>query len=186
MLAFQAGDEGAFEELVEAYSGPVFSLLTRFLGPVARREDLVQEVFLRVLGARDRYTPTARFSTWIYRIAFNLCANERARRTELRSLSEAFGADDPEAATPEPVDPDAPAPHEALERDDVVHAVRTAIARLPDRQRMALILAKYEGLSHVEIGEVLGVSDRAIKSLVYRARETLRERLAAYLPEEAV
>ncbi|HKX46117.1 MAG TPA: sigma-70 family RNA polymerase sigma factor, partial [Planctomycetota bacterium] len=79
MLAWQAGDEAAFDRLVEAYSGPLYALLTRFLGPVRQREDLVQEVFLRVVRARDRYRPTARFSTFLYRIAFNLAANERER-----------------------------------------------------------------------------------------------------------
>ena len=79
MLAYQRGDESAFDRLVEAFSGQVYALLTRFLGPVSEREDLVQEAFLRVIRARQTYRPTARFSTWIYRIVFNLSVNTRAR-----------------------------------------------------------------------------------------------------------
>ena len=144
MRAWQAGDESAFDALVEAYSGQVYALLTRFLGPRANREDLVQEVFLRVVRARERYEPSARFSTFLFRIAYNL----------------------------------------SLERDDVVREVRAAIARLPENQRMALLLAKYEELPYSEIAEVLGSSEKAVKSLIHRARESLRETLAAYLEEE--
>src|SRR4029077_1318434 len=79
MLAYQAGDEGAFDRLVETYSPQVFALLTRFLGARSNREDMVQEVFLRVIRARERYQPAARFSTWLYRIAFNLSVNESQR-----------------------------------------------------------------------------------------------------------
>lgn len=184
MLAYQAGDERAFDELVEAHSGQVFGLLTRFLGPVAAREDLVQEVFLRVIRARARYRPTARFSTWLYRIVFNLCLNEqarRARRSEV-SLEADEGSTTPRLAGL--ADPDALAPFEGLERADVVRAVRAAIAALPENQRMALLLAKYEDMPHVDIAVVMDSSEKAIKSMVHRARESLRVRLAPFLQEE--
>jgi RNA polymerase sigma-70 factor (ECF subfamily) len=183
MLAFQAGDESAFDRLVEAYSGPVYSLLTRFLGTVARREDLVQEVFLRVLRSRERYRPSARFSTWLYRIAFNLCTNEREKRSGHEASLDALGGDGDEGRS-EWVDEEAGEPWAALETADVVQAVRTAIDALPERQRMALVLARYEELPYSEIGQVLGVSERAIKSLVHRARERLREMLAPFVQEE--
>jgi len=184
MLAFQAGDETAFDRLVELYSGCVYALCTRFLGEVAGREDLVQETFVRVLRARQRYRPTARFSTWLYRIAFNLCANWRERRREPRSLDAPFddGSRAPEPAAGPPASTDDPSA--ALERRDVVRAVRDAVASLPEKQRMALILAKYEELSHAEIAAVLDSSEKAIKSLVHRARERLRELLAPLLEEE--
>jgi len=180
MLAFAAGDEAAFERLVHDHSGRVWALLTRFLGPVSGREDLVQEVFLRVLRARTTYRPTARFSTWLYRIVFNLCANERERdrvRGPHLPLS-------PEEGGLEPPDRRLDAPDEDLERQDVVGAVRAAIDALPERQRMALILAKYEELPYVEIADVLGSSEKAIKSMIHRAREPLRGSLAPFLREE--
>jgi len=183
MLAFQHGDESAFDRLVEAYSGPVYALLTRFQGPVSGREDLVQEVFLRVLRARERYAPTARFTTWLYRIVFNLCANERERRSGRETSLEGLHTGEDEGA-PEWIDEDAQEPWAAIETNDVVEAVRSAIDELPERQRMALVLARYEELPYAEIGEVLGSSERAIKSLIHRARERLRVTLAPFLQEE--
>ncbi|HTF91100.1 MAG TPA: RNA polymerase sigma factor [Planctomycetota bacterium] len=182
MLAFQAGSEPAFDRLVEAYSGQVYALFTRFLGQVPEREDLVQEVFLRVLRSRERYTPTARFSTYLYRVAFNLAVNHTERDKNLRSRDEGeLDDEDPSHRTPANDDGD---PARKLETEDVVHAVREAIASLPESQRMALILAKYEELSFAEIALVLGSSEKAIKSLVHRARESLRERLKPFLERE--
>jgi RNA polymerase sigma-70 factor (ECF subfamily) len=175
MLRYQAGDERAFDQLVECYAPRVFALLTRFLGPVAVREDLVQEVFLRVIRARAEYRPEARFSTWLYRIVFNLSVNETQRRkpgTSLDEGEEGFLARADERASP---------PGEELERADLVAAVQAAIAALPERQRMAVVLAKYEELPYEEVARVLGTSEKAIKSMIHRARETLRARLSAFL-----
>jgi RNA polymerase sigma-70 factor (ECF subfamily) len=179
MLAYQGGDEAAFVRIVEEYSPRVFALLTRFLGPVSNREDLVQEVFLRVVRIRADYRPDARFSTWLYRIVFNLSVNESERRRPLRSLE--AGEDGLRESWE---DERAPAPGATLERDDLVHAVRAAIASLPERQRMALVLAKYEELAYDEVADVLGTSEKAVKSMIHRARETLRARLSSFLEEE--
>ncbi len=177
MIAYQNGDESAFDRLVEAFSGQVFALLTRFLGPVSEREDLVQEVFLRVIRARQGYRPTARFSTWIYRIVFNLSVNTRARshksEVSIDALSDSVALNWPDEGVQEP--------SSGLELEDVVSAVQFAIAALPERQRMALILAKYEGLSFVEIATVLDSSEKAVKSTVHRARESLRVALAPFI-----
>lgn len=183
MLAWQGGDESAFERLVERYAGQVWALLTRFLGPVAGREDLVQEVFLRVVRSRDRYEPTAKLSTWLYRIVFHLCVNqsEREGRRPLRLV----GREGDEALESLP-DEAATGPEAGLEREDVVTAVRTSIARLPERQRMALILAKYQEMPYAEIAAVMGISEKAVKSTVHRARESLRAWLAPFLEEEVV
>jgi len=187
MRAWQAGDEAAFDALVEAYSGQVYALLTRFLGQRANREDLVQEVFLRVVRARERYEASARFSTYLFRIAYNISVNETQRgiareagRVELGGGDGARSA----SALAEVEDASALAPSAALERDDVVREVRAAIARLPENQRMALLLAKYEDLPYGEIAEVLGTSEKAVKSLIHRARETLRASLHSLLEEE--
>ena len=181
MLAYQRGSEAAFDQIVEAYSGQVFGLFTRFLGPVPEREDLVQEVFLRVIRARERWQPTARLSTWLYRIAFNLSVNRSQRRTPEVSLDADPGRSD---ETHEFDDPSAPQPSEALERNDVVDAVQAAIAALPETQRMALVLARFEDQSLAEIAQVLESTEKAVKSLVHRARENLRARLTPYLEQE--
>ena len=175
MLAWQAGEEAAFDRLVVAYSPRLFALFTRFLGPVPEREDMVQETFLRVLRARASYQPTARFSTWLYRIAFNLSVNRSQRTRPTTSL-------DASPSAP-PAQPHDEPPDSHLERDDVVRAVRAAIAALPETQRAALILARYEELSFAEIAVVLGSTEKAVKSLVHRARENLRVELAPFLPQ---
>jgi RNA polymerase sigma-70 factor (ECF subfamily) len=187
MLAWQAGDEVAFDRLVEIYSPQIYALLTRFLGPRSSREDLVQEAFLRVIRARERYEPTARFTTWLFRIVYNLAVNETQRggQRELRALdSGAMPRDDDTDGMSGFGDVQALPPSQALEREDIVRAVRNAIARLPETQRMALILAKYEERPYAEIAEIIGSTEKAVKSLVHRARETLRVTLAPYLTEE--
>ncbi len=183
MLAYQAGDEDAFDRLVERYSPQVWALLSRFLGPRGAREDLVQEVFLRVIRSRERYRPTARFSTWLYRIAYNLAVNETQR-----GGPEALSLDQPAApglggdlSLGELQESHSPDPSSALEQEDVVRAVRAAIARLPEQQRLALVLAKYHDLPYAEIAQVLGSSEKAVKSLIHRARESLRAWLAPFL-----
>ena len=180
MLAYQQGSEAAFDLIVEAYSGQVYGLFTRFLGPVPEREDLVQEVFLRVIRARERWQPQARLSTWLYRIAFNLSVNRSQRRTPEVSMEVDAGGE----PRHEFDDPAAEQPSEALERGDVVAAVQAAIAELPETQRMALVLARFEEQSLAEIAVVLGSTEKAVKSLVHRARESLRARLAPFLEQE--
>jgi RNA polymerase sigma-70 factor (ECF subfamily) len=184
MLAYQAGDESAFDQIVEEYSSMVWSLLTRFLGQRAVREDLVQDAFLRVVRARERYTPTARFSTWLYRIVYNLAVNETQRRRTLVSLDQPFGGEEDSSSLGDLQESATEGPSSELEREDVVSAVRVAIDSLPETQRMALILAKYHDTSYAEIAVVLESSEKAIKSLVHRARENLREQLAPFLQRE--
>jgi len=185
MRAWQAGDESAFDALVEAYSGQVYALLTRFLGQRANREDLVQEVFLRVVRARERYEPTARFATFLYRIAYNIAVNETQRPMAREAGRVEFDDEHGTARSlAELGDQGAEAPASGLERDDVVRAVRAAIGRLPENQRMVLLLAKYEELPYEEIAAVIGSSEKAVKSLIHRARESLRKSLSGLLEEE--
>ncbi len=183
MLEYQRGDEGAFDRIVEAYSGQLYALFTRFLGPAPEREDLVQEVFLRVIRARERYQPTACFSTWLYRIAFNIAVSRTQRRHNETSLDDGT-EEGGEAVWSELGDARAERPSVPIERGEVVSAVRAAIASLPEAQRMALVLANYDELPHSEIAIVLRSSEKAIKSLVHRARENLRLRLAPFLQQE--
>ncbi|MEZ5975754.1 MAG: sigma-70 family RNA polymerase sigma factor [Planctomycetota bacterium] len=184
MLAFQAGDGSAFERLIALYSERAYALFVRFTGRHEGAEDLVQELFLRMWRARDRYEPSARFSTWMYRIAFNLAVNEGERRRNRQGISLEGHGEDGELDRERLADERQPDPGQSIEREDVVRQVQEAIAALPENQRMALILARYEELSHQEIGDALGISSKAVKSLVHRARETLRQTLAHVLSEE--
>lgn len=183
MLAWKAGDEAAFDRIVELYSERVWALLTRFLGPKPNREDLVQEVFLRLVRSKDRYEPTARFSTYLFRIVFNLAVNAGSKASERRSerWDAPDGEGDPFQQLP---DEDVQDPAADMARADVVRAVRGAIAALPEQQRMALVLAKYHELPYEEIAKVLGSSEKAVKSLVHRARENLRESLEPFMAKE--
>lgn len=184
MLAYQAGSEAAFDRIVESYSPRIHAFCTRFLGPIPDREDLVQDVFLRVIRAREKYRATARLSTWLYRITYNLALNwHESRRHRLRVVTGEDPAD-PGAGMDEIGDPNASDPADGMEQEDVVRAVREAIAALPAQQRLALILARYEEMPLAEIGQVLGCSAKAVKSLLHRARTRLRESLAPFLQED--
>ena len=184
MLRWQGGDEEAFRGLVELYSGQVFALLTRFLGRRHHgREDMVQDVFLRVVRARDRYQPTARFSTWLYSIVWRMCINETERRAGRQPLSfDALAGENDDSF--DPADEQQSTPDDGLERADLVHAVREAIADLPEAQRIAVVLARYHDMPYSEIAEVVGSSEKAIKSLIHRARETLRAQLQPLFESE--
>ena len=177
MLRWQGGDDSAFKEIVDLYSGQVFALLTRFLGRShPGREDMVQDVFLRVLKSRDRYEPSAKFSTWLYSIALRMSINETERSYGRGAVSlDERGEDGSRAMDPEDVD--GAAPEDSMVAGDRVRAVREAIAELPESQRVALVLSRYHGLPYAEIADVVGSSEKAIKSLIHRAREALRETL---------
>ena len=172
MLTFQAGDAAAFDVLFHRWSGPLLRYLERMVRDAATAEELVQEAFFRVHRARERYVPEARFSTWLYRIATNLALNElrRPRRRDPHQSSDADYAPELRA--------------EGATTDAVVHArrlgaqVERELGELPERQRAALCLVAVEGLSYAEVAESLDVSEKAVKSLVHRARSTLAQRFA--------
>ncbi len=168
MLAFQAGDISAFDALFRRWSAPLLRYLVRMLRDAAAAEDLVQEVFLRVHRARERYTPDARFSTWLYRIATNLALNE-LRRPRRR---------DPHSSTDEhDLAADQPSVDRVVDARRTGDAVERELAALPERQRAALWLTAVEGLSYAEVAETLTVSEKAVKALVHRARSNLASRL---------
>ncbi|MCI0586379.1 MAG: RNA polymerase sigma factor [Planctomycetes bacterium] len=185
MVRYQRGDESAFRRIVELYEGTVFNLLFRFTGSREGLEDLAQEIFLRVVRARGRYRPKAKFSTFLYRVAFNLCVNEGRSRRKLRLASldapSPSGDRSPRADLP---DPRARPPHEAVEHEEMARRLRSILDTLPETQRMALVMNKYHDLSYREIAEALGSTEKAVKSLLARARRSVRERLAPYLGGE--
>ncbi len=175
MLAFREGDESAFDELFRRWAGPLLRYIERMLRDAASAEELVQETFLRVYRARDRYEPEARFSTWLYRIATNLALNELRRPRHRHVHKSADG--DPESG---------PLPLESggARVDDVVHARRVSheveeqLGALPDRQRIALWLTAVEGFSYAEVARSLDTSEKSVKALVHRARSALASKLS--------
>jgi len=181
MLAFQRGDEPAFQELIERNHSRVIGLAYRFVGSRAEAEDLAQEVFLRIYRARRTYRPTAKFSTWMFRIAANVSLNalrDRARRRDDVSIEQLSGEDKGPFTVP---DPEAPAPDHRVGRSELEQKVREAISELPEKEQIAVVLNKYEGLSYADIACTLGCSTMAVKSLLARARENLKERLLLYV-----
>ncbi len=172
MLRFQKGDERAFEELVRRHTRGLLNLVYRYLGDASRAEDVAQDIFVKVYRARMKYEPKAKFSTWLYRIAVNHCLNEiRARRAQPAS---AAPADDLlEESSGE--HPDA-----RLHRLELQQAVKRALDALPETQRLAVLLARYEEMSYGEIAQAMGLSLEAVKSLLFRAKENLKQALARY------
>ena len=172
MLAFRAGDDAAFDTLFQRWAGPLLRYLERMVRDTAAAEELCQEAFLRVHRARERYRPEARFSTWLYRIATNLALNElrRPRRKAVHRSTESEDA--PELAA------ESPATDDVVEARRRGAAVEEALEQLPEKQRAALCLTAVEGLSYAEVAETLDVTEKAVKSLVHRARSSLATRLA--------
>ena len=183
MLRFQGGDESAFEELVRRNSGKVHGLIYRFLGDPGQVEDLTQEVFLRIYKTSPRYEPAAKFSTWLYRIVANLCFNamRRLRKGYARQM---VGLDGDEGETffrSIPDRRDGSNPRRGLDAAELRERVAAAIDALPENQKIAIILNKYEGKSYEDVAEVLEVSAMAVKSLLCRARHNLKRSLESYV-----
>ena len=171
MLAFRDGDGRAFDALFRRWSGPLLRYLERMVRDTAAAEELVQEAFLRVHRARNRYAPEARFSTWLYRIATNLALNELrrpGRRQPHRSADEEGAAVIPAQG---------PAVDEVVDARRRGAEVERELEALPERQRAALWLTAVEGLSYAEVARALDVSEKAVKALVHRARSALAAKL---------
>jgi RNA polymerase sigma-70 factor, ECF subfamily len=188
MLQVRDGDAHAFEELMLRYQNRVISLLAHMVGDRDLAEDLAQEVFLRVYRARSRYVPGAKFSTWLFTITGNVASN--ALRTKVRRR-EVHVAPQLSESQPQSLDAIALAasglmPTRQVDNAELREAVRQAIGTLNDRQRMAVLLAKFEHLSYADIAAVMDMSPQAIKSLLSRARCNLREALQPYLERGAL
>jgi RNA polymerase sigma-70 factor (ECF subfamily) len=188
MLQVRDNDAQAFAELMLRYQNRLLSLLTHLVGDRDLAEDLTQEAFLRVYRARKRYVPGAKFSTWLFTIAGNIASNalrSKARRREVnlaaRSTSDT-GAQSLEAAA---VEASALMPTRQLDKAELCAAVQQAIGALNERQRMAVLLAKFEHFSYADIAEVMDMSPQAIKSLLSRARCKLREAMQPYIDRGA-
>jgi RNA polymerase sigma-70 factor, ECF subfamily len=173
-----AGDTVAFEELVERHQRLVAGTVARMLGSNSDVEDIAQQVFVRVWKNAKRYVPRAKFTTWLLKITRNLVFNELRRRSRHAQLPLQVESEDEERSIK---DERAIPPDSSLLIQELQRAIETAIAQLPETQRMAVVLRRYEELSYEEIAEVLGQSVPAVKSLLFRARTELRTRLSRYL-----
>ena len=183
MLLAKSGDEFAFADLVTNYQHRLVGVLTHVLGDAEMAEDVAQEVFFRVYQARHGYEPTARFSTWLFRIAHNLAINRR--RDEGRRREFVPNGDDA-IFGPRPVermlaDKSGMMPQRQFDKSEMQSVVNAAVATLNEHQRMAVLLHKYEGMSYSEIAVALEMTPAAVKSLLSRARDNLREKLEPYV-----
>ena len=173
-----AGDMVAFEQLVERHQRLVIGTVGRMLGTNSDAEDIAQQVFVRVWKNANRYEPRAKFTTWLLKITRNLVFNELRRRSRHPAVPLQSEADEEERPLK---DEHAISPDDSLLEQELRDAVDAAIAQLPETQRMAVILRRYEELSYEEIAETLDQSVSAVKSLLFRARTELRENLKRYL-----
>jgi RNA polymerase sigma-70 factor, ECF subfamily len=182
MLRVKAGDQSAFDYLVQKYRRPLVSFMYRIARNAAAAEDLAQEVFLRVYRSRENYEASAKFTTWLYRIATNLAVNHardtRHERPELTvSLDE---PDDDTGTTFELPDASLTAEQSMMRRERML-AIRSKVEALPEQQKLAVIMHKYQQMDYKQIADVLKKSESATKSLLFRAYETLREQLKEFL-----
>lgn len=178
MCQVATGDMAAFERIVERHQALVAGTVARMLGNNADVEDIAQQVFIRVWRSAKRYQPKAKFTTWLLTITRNLVFNELRRRR--RHVAVSLQADNESEERPLPDDV-AKAPDATLLQRELQKAIEEAIDRLPEVQRMALILRRFEELSYEDIADVLDLTVPAVKSVLFRARTELRERLASYL-----
>jgi len=184
MLDVKAGDELSFEILLKKYLTPLVNFLYRMVKDQAAAEDLAQEVFLRVYRARKEYSPSAKFTTWLFRIATNLALNAiRDGRFRQMQISIDTPRDEDEQVI-EIAAPENRADDRLIERERN-QMIRGAILALPEKQRAAVILHKYQEMDYAQIGKILGCSESALKSLLFRAYETLRVQLALLVARPA-
>jgi RNA polymerase sigma-70 factor, ECF subfamily len=188
MLAFQAGDETAFDRIVERHWSSVRRFIERSVADVDRAEDLTQEVFIRVYRSRDRYRPSAGFRTWLFTIANRLALNEarsRRRRSRVFRNAPGSGAESSEDASDDfwanIEDPRSESPLDRLERKELEMVMEDLLGRLSQGQRAAIELQRAGPFSYREIAEIMGVTVPAVKSLLVRAREALKEGVDIYL-----
>lgn len=173
-----AGDAVAFEELVERHQRLVVGTVARMLGNNSEVEDIAQQVFVRVWRNARRYVPRAKFTTWLLKITRNLVFNELRRRSRHAQVPLQVEAEEEERPIK---DERATAPDASLLEQELQDAIESAIAQLPETQRMAVVLRRYDDLSYEQIADVLDQSVPAVKSLLFRARTELRTRLSRYL-----
>jgi RNA polymerase sigma-70 factor, ECF subfamily len=182
MLRVKAGDEPAFAYLVQKYRRAMIGFMYRMSHNAAAAEDLAQEVFLRVYRSRSSYEASAKFTTWLYRIASNLAVNyARDTRNERPDKTASLDEPDQETGTTMDVADSSLTAEQAILRRERMAAIRAKVQALPERQRMAVLMHKYQQMDYRQIADVLKLSESATKSLLFRAYETLREQLKEFV-----
>jgi RNA polymerase sigma-70 factor, ECF subfamily len=183
MLRVRDDEAGAFEELVERYQHRLVGVMHHLVGSAEEAEDLAQEVFLRVYRARKKYRPRAKFSTWLFTIANNLALN--SLRSRQRKPVVPLNVRDSGPLGPRPAEHLVRArteqPVQSLQQQELAAIIRRALEGLNERQRVAVVLNKFEEMSYEEIAEVMGLTTKAVKSLLSRARSNLRDALQDYI-----
>lgn len=182
MLRFKKGDAAAFDQLFARHTPAMVNFAFRFVRDRRVAEELAQEIFLRVYEGAANYTVQSRFTTWLYRIATNVCLNE-VRKPQFRAVHQPLSTErEPEPRISSGVVADG-GPERLLERRAIAHALQEALERIPEKQRTAFMLNKYQELSYSEVAGIMKTSEKAVKSLIHRAKETLAERLKPLMPE---
>jgi len=169
IMAIADGNEAAFEQLVGRYQAPVITFIYRYIGDIHSAQDLAQEVFLRIFQAAPRFKPEAKVSNWVFRIAYNISANELKRRRRMEGFHAQMLAEGLELSGC------SPANHTEARNGELEARLTAAMGRLPEKQRAALLLKVNEGLSYLEISTVLDVSLASVESLMFRARSRLKQ-----------
>lgn len=179
MLRVKEGDVKAFENLVELHQSAIIGTVARMLNNIDDAHDIAQQVFLRVWKSAPRYEPTAKFTTWLYTITRNLVFNETRRRSRRKEVPIETETDDDQPR--QFANLTTPGPDDQAQQDELESALEQAIAALPEKQRLAVVLRRHQELPYDQLCEILKMSLPAVKSLLFRARNELRKSLAAYL-----
>ncbi len=182
MLQFQKGNEVAFRFIVDRHKQRVLNLVFRFLGGYSEAEDIAQDVFVKVYLARKNYKVTARFTTWLYVICKNTCLQALKKIGNNKSLNESKTGMEKEVLNDLP-DLKGVNPSEKVIDDERANYVREAIMKLPESQRMVILLRRYDHLNYEEIAEIMNCSIQAVKSLLFRGRVSLKDHLKEYITE---
>jgi RNA polymerase sigma-70 factor (ECF subfamily) len=182
MLRFQSGDSGAFHELYEDYKFPLLNFIYRFCQDRRVAEELCQEVFIRVYKSAPSYEAKAKFSTWLYRIATNICLNElRSGKYQYELVPSSLDKNEPGKEPLGFEDTDQARADDGMEARELNIAVRQAIAQLPKKQRLAVLFSIYQQLSYKDIGERIGCSEGAVKSMIHRSKIFIKKKLKKYV-----
>jgi RNA polymerase sigma-70 factor (ECF subfamily) len=182
MLRFQSGDSGAFHELYEDYKFPLLNFIYRFCQDRRVAEELCQEVFIRVYKSASSYEAKAKFSTWLYRIATNICLNElRSGKYQYELVPSSWDKNEPGKEPLGFEDTDQARADDGMEARELNIAVRQAIAQLPKKQRLAVLFSIYQQLSYKDIGERIGCSEGAVKSMIHRSKIFIKKKLKKHL-----
>jgi len=180
MLRFQTGEESCFEELVKRHKKIVFNLSYRFMANYQDAEDLAQEIFIKVYHSKNNYTPKAKFTTWLYAISRNTCLKKlRKVKPKMISIDENIEFKE-NTGTRQIADSKAYSPLELSLKEEENSVVKQALDLLPPNQKMAVILCRYDGLSYEDIAKIMSTSVKAVKSLIHRAKISLKEKLKTY------